>query len=340
MVKVFAIRDGAADTSVPLNLGQTDDGGIYTVDVGDYKGAVMVEVSGGSFKDEVSGAQVALKKPMRAILSGASTGTNAVAVTPITHLASKIAEGRGALTAAAIDDANVKMSAMFQLADIVKTMPVAGGAVDQKKYADACGVISQLANDGKRAGESLDDSLARVMGEMETEMAQSGGLSGDTLNRINAAVTKFDKSGATATAPLPAGGMIKIGTAGATNAIGAIDMTISLPDGTIVAADTATGDAIVGTVTISGVAAVGTNKLLSAKVTPASGVAPARLAISMSNAAGFGRGECVTIGFIMFPGAAFPANAAAFSVTGFVARGPDGLPISGVTAAPTSLTAL
>src|SRR5690242_7533423 len=41
-VKVFAIRDGAVDTTVPIGNGQTDAAGNYTIDCGGYKGPVMV----------------------------------------------------------------------------------------------------------------------------------------------------------------------------------------------------------------------------------------------------------------------------------------------------------
>jgi hypothetical protein len=326
--------------TVPIGLALTDDNGKFTVDVGAYKGPILVEVNGGSFRDEVSGAQVTLKTPMRALLSSAQTGTNTLAVTPMTHFATRKAERGGALTAAAIDDANARMSAMFGMADIVKTLPIAGGTADQKKYADTCGAISQLANDSKQAGEVLDDALSRVMGKMESELEQNGGFSDDTLNKLNTAVAEFDKSGATASAAAPTGGKIKISIAGTTNVIGAVDLVVSLPDGAEVAADPATGDALAGSVTISGIAAVGTNKLVSAKVTPTSATAPARVSISMTSSLGFGIGECATIEFKMAPGAAFPANAAAFSITGFSARGPGGLQLSGMTAATTSLSAM
>jgi hypothetical protein len=195
-------------------------------------------------------------------------------------------------------------------------------------------------NDSKLVGESLDDAMSRVMGEMETEVQQKGGFSDATLQKINTAVAEFDKSGATASAAAPTAGKLRIGIAGVTNIIGAIDMAVSLPDGIEVAADPATGDAIVGSVTISGTAAVGSNRLISAKVTPTSATAPAKVSISMTSSLGFGIGECATIDFKMAPGAAFPAGAATFSISGFSARGTDGLPISGVSAAPTSLSAM
>jgi hypothetical protein len=196
-VKVFAVRNGTEDRTAPIGQGQTDANGNYTVDVGAYKGPVMVEVTGGSFTDEVAGVPVSLKTSfsLRAVFANASTGTKTVAVTPLTELACKKAK-IGQLTRTTIDDANTKMAAKFKLADIVSTLPVAGGASDdQKKYAAACGSISQLVNTSKQAGESLDDALPRVLGEMETEIEQSGDLSNDSTTKLNTAMDDFNKSG-------------------------------------------------------------------------------------------------------------------------------------------------
>lgn len=196
-VKVFAIRNGIEDTA-PLNQGQTDAAGNYSIDVGSFKGPVMVEVTG-SFKDEVSTTTtVTLQSPLRAVFSNASTGTNTVAVTPLTELACKKAKRGGAkLTKAAINDANATMAAKFKLADIVSTLPVAGGdSADQKKYAAACGSISQLANtSSNQSGKKLDDALTDVMSKMESEIENSGDLSDDSTTRLNTAIDDFNSSG-------------------------------------------------------------------------------------------------------------------------------------------------
>jgi hypothetical protein len=194
-VKVFAVRNGTEDRTAPIGQGQTDANGNYSVDVGSFKGPVMVEVTGGSFTDEVAGVTVTLKAPLRAVFANASTGTRTVAVTPLTELACKKAKG-GQLTRATIDDANKKMATKFKLAEIVTTLPVAGGGSDdQKKYAAACGSISQLVNSSKHSGESLDDALSRVIGEMESEIEHSGDLSDDSTTRLNAAIDDFNNSG-------------------------------------------------------------------------------------------------------------------------------------------------
>jgi len=197
-VKVFAVRNGIEDTAAPIGQGQTDAAGHYSIDVGAYKGPVVVEVSG-SFTDEVDPTTtVTLQNPLRAVFSNVSTGANTVAVTPMTELACKKAKRAGAkLTKAAIDDANTTMAAKFNLTDIVSTLPVAGGSkAGEKEYAAACGTISQLANNNKKltSGKKLDDALTDVMSKMESEIEDRGDLSDDSVNELNAAGAEFSHS--------------------------------------------------------------------------------------------------------------------------------------------------
>jgi len=198
-VKVFKIVDGVEGAEI--GQGQTDAVGNFSVDVGTFKGPVMVEVTG-SFTDEVSPTTtVTLKNPLRAVFSNASTGTNTVAVTPLTELACTKAKRLGAkLTRTAIDAANTEMATKFKLADIVTTLPVANGSkVGEKEYAAACGTISQLANtnliNSTTSGKSLDDALAEVMTKMETEIENSGDLSPETETELNDAGVEFMSGG-------------------------------------------------------------------------------------------------------------------------------------------------
>lgn len=195
-VKVFAVRDGVQDTTA-IGQGQTDAAGHYSIDVGSYKGPVVVEVTG-SFTDEVDPtATVTLQNPLRAVFSNASSGGNTVAVTPMTELACKKAKRGGAkLTKATIDDANTTIASKFSLTDIVSTLPVAGGSKSgEKEYAAACGTISQLANNSKKqSGKKLDDALTDVMSKMENEIEVHGDLSDDSVNELNAAGVEFSHS--------------------------------------------------------------------------------------------------------------------------------------------------
>ena len=341
-VKVFAIRGGAEDRSAPLGQGVTDGNGNYTIDAGSYKGPVLMEVTGGSYTDEVTATPVTLKAPLRAVFANASTGRKTVAVTPLTELAFRKAKGVGPFTAATIDDANRKVADLYKLANIVSIEPVAGGDDDQKKYAAACGSFSQLVSDNKGTGETTDDALSRLLTQMGDEMEHGGGFSPDSIGKMNDAMTKFsgsdkNKTGSTI-APLaaPTSGLLKLASSGNATTIGALDVTVNFPAGVMVKADTATGEVTPGVVTISGGAAVGANKLASAKFTPGS---PPQLHVILINTAGFGAGEFVTIKFDLAAGGSFPANKEAFSVAGLAAKDLDGIALGGVTAAPASVGA-
>ena len=343
-VQVFAIRSGVEDRSAPIGTGDTDAGGNYTIDLGSYKGAAVVEVTGGSYRDEVSGATVALKTPLRAVFANASTGRKKVAVTPLTELAYKKARGNGTqLTPAVIDTANASIATSFSLTNIISTLPDPFAVdEDQKKYAAACGSFAQLVNDDKGPGETLDVALPRLLTRMGDEMESGGGLSLDSIVKMNDAITEFCNSGKNQTGstidpiPLPTSGFLKLAGSGNATAIGAIDLTVDFPAGVTVKANTATGEVTEGgIVTISGVAAVGDNRLVSAKFTPGT---PGRLHIALINTAGFGPGEFVTVRFEV-AGGSFPANAAAFSVAAFAASDPTGNSLAGITAAPVSVGA-
>src|SRR6185369_47484 len=304
-VKAFAVKFGAVDTSAPIGQGVTDGSGNYSIDIGPYQGPVVVEVTEGTFTDEVSGTVVTLKTPMRAILANALSGTKTVAVTPLTELAFRKAKGAaGALTADSISSANASVAAIFGLNDIVATLPVSGSSLaDQKKYAAACGSFSQLVNNNKTADESLDDALTRTLNQMGDEQEHGGGFSSESISTINSAIANFNDSGKNNTGstiaplPTPTGGLLKLSTAGTASVIAGIDLSINLLDGIIVTADPLTGVTADGVVTISGGAAVGTSNAAVAKYTPASIGVPAKLHIIIANGLGFNLGEFVTIQF-------------------------------------------
>ena len=343
-VKVYAIVNGIEDRSAPLGQGQTDGNGNYSVDAGSYAGPILVEVSGGSYTDEVSGATVTLTAPLRAIISGATTGSQTVAVTPLTELAYKKALGGGLLTAASIDDANATIASFFKLTDIITSLPIAGSADDnQKKYAFVLGSFAQLANDNKNAGESLDDAQARHITRIGDEIKASGGISTSTLTQLNNAISAFTAGGRNQTGssitPIsaPTSGLLKLSSAGTPNTIGAIDITINLPAGVVINYDQATGEAGAGVVTVSGVAATGSNQLSLAKYTPAAGAAPAQLHVVLINAAGFGLGEFATIRFDLGAGASFPGSAGEFTIASFSPKGLSGSTLTGITASAASI---
>lgn len=346
-VKVFAIRNGQQAEQ----LGQsalTDAGGRFNVPVGAYSGPAVVEVTGGTFADEATGLSMSLNSStfLRTAVPDTTAGaTTTVAVTPLTELAYRKAKGAGTFTTASINDANNAIADTFGLTDIVNILPVAGGATaDQKNYAFALGVFSQLVKDDPNtAGDHPEEVLERVLNTLGDEVERNGNLSVDDIIRLATAVTNFkssgnDRSGGAISIIIPTTGLLKISTAGTPNTIGAIDMIVNLPAGVTVSADATSGEASAGVVTVSGVAAAGSNKQALAKFTAATATTPAQLRIGLINTTGFGLGEVVTIKFDRDAVVAFP-SVADFSVTGFTASGVDGAALSGITVAPVSIGA-
>lgn len=348
MVNVFPINSGIADTTAPIGAGQTVDGGSFSVDLGSHEGPVLIEVTGGTFTDEASGVTVALKIPLHAVIADAKISTTiTAAVTPMTELAYKKARGAGPLTAASINDANTSVALAFGLKDIVSVLPVPGGDTDdQKKYAAACAAFSKLVNDNKKDGESVDDALGRIIGQMGNEEETTGGLSADSTGMIEGAMPASDNgvpnvpgltSGSTGTTivslPTFTMGLLHLATVGIPFGITDIDLIIAMPLGITVDYDPITGVTPAGIVTISGVANFGNNNIIVAKFTPAFFATPALLHIVLQNPNGFGLGEFAAVQFNVIPGGIFPP-ANSFIPVNFFAKGLNGVGLIGVAVVP------
>jgi hypothetical protein len=165
-----------------------------------------------------------------------------------------------------------------------------------------------------------------------------GGGGGGETPASNPADNPTVPSGGTNPAPITKG-VVKLSTSGAAAIMAGIDVTVALPDGVILNADPVTGEVAAGTITISGVAAVGSNNVAAAKFTPASGGVPANLHIAIINVSGFGLGEFAMVRFGLATGAGLPASDA-FAVTNFSAKALDGSGLGGVTAAPPSVVGI
>ena len=348
-VNVYGIKNGLIDTSAPIGSGETVDGGSYSINVGSYEGPVLVEVAGGTFTDETSGATVGLKIPLHVVVPAVKiNAATTVAVTPMTELAYKKARGSGPLTPDSITNANESVALDFSLRNIVTTLPVPGGETDdQKKYAAALGAFSLLINDNKQEKEPLDDALERILGKMDDEEEHGGNLSMDSTNMINGALISFN-TGTTATGttapdgtttpavPAFATGLLKLATVGIPFALSGLDLTLALPLGITVDYDRITGITADGVVTLSGVADFGNNNFIVAKYTPAFFGTPALLHIVMRNMNGFGLGEFATIQFDVIPNGIFPAPDEFIPVNLYV-RGFTGLGLQGVAVVPLSV---
>jgi len=321
-IKVYAINNGKIDTTTVLGTGTTSGDGTYTVVIPPDKkptGPVVVEVSGGSFTDEASGAAgVALKTPLRAAVASIADGDK-IAVTPLTHLAVKQVEGIGTFSEQEINDANLQIGNFFEVGDIIKSQPFdstkgarAGASDDEKKYAAALGVFSTLC-DSRKGASKLEDALAGILDGLGKELNDNGGFLGTTLDDFNKAIDDFNasgknKSGSSLTRKTFTAGVLQLKTAGSlpTNtAMISLDLTITLPAGVSFAFDPATGEVASGVVVPSSEAAKGTSlsvaRFDSTKRT---------LQIIMINSPGFKIGEFAHLEFKLDSGATLPAPTA------------------------------
>jgi hypothetical protein len=160
-VKVYALDAGGStlhQVGATAQTSQTD--GTYSVDIGGYTGNVLIEISGGDYRDEATGSLVANDR-VRAALTNVS-GDVDLAVTSLTDLAVSLAEP---LTTQSINQSNSLVSSMVGV-DILGTFPVdvasqaASNAAtqDQLTYGMMLAAISQMqASEGKTHGEVIAD---------------------------------------------------------------------------------------------------------------------------------------------------------------------------------------
>lgn len=182
-VKVYAVTI-QGEKGALLGSATTDAEGRYTVDFGDYQGALLVEVSGGTYLDEATGIELTIPddEPLRAIVHDA-TGDLSTAVTPLTELAVLLAEQAGNMSVERIMMANAQISHFFGV-DIVSVMPVlvgdegfGEGDSQQKNYSLLLATISQLMEN--QGDASVAELLAKLFSEIQVELggAMNGAVS-------------------------------------------------------------------------------------------------------------------------------------------------------------------
>ncbi len=346
-VTVYAIKpNGTVDRSVAIGTGKTAGDGSYSITLTQAPaGPALVEVTGGTYTDEASGkAGVPLKATLHTLVASVKDGDK-IAVTPLTELAYHQAEGIGgtsAFTATSINSANAKIGLTFSVDNIVTSTPFdptttasATATADDKRYAAAVGIFSQLV-DNRKGAQTTEDSLVSVILQMETELETTGGFSSATLSAINTAITGFSSKNKGGTLPGPItfkAGVLSISTAGTLatgTAINGIDITVTLPAGVTVKADAVTGEVASGVLVPSSVAA--SNSVVSGKYTAAVGATLATLRIALINVQpGVGLGEFVHVNFDGFPSGTDSFAIAVNQVSGSTASNASPTTLAGIT---------
>ena len=166
-VCAFAIVNGTQGAA----LGSCATGivnGDYSINIGTYAGPVLLEATGGSYRDEATGFTVPLTSPLRSIIGNVTGSGVSVAITPLTELAFQDANSITAgLTSARVQAAIARVQTSFGVSDIVNTQPVdplnvpASVAVERKTYALALATLSQFHR-GQATGTSLGEALQTI----------------------------------------------------------------------------------------------------------------------------------------------------------------------------------
>jgi hypothetical protein len=352
-VQAFAIRSNVTDT-VPLGQAKTDNKGNYTIGTFGYKGPVVVQVTGGSYTDEITQQPVILKTPLRAMFSSVQTTTTTIVVSPLTELAAKNAEGYPVLTGDVIDGANRFVGLNFGgLTNIVGTVPNAASTdLNQTGYAAALKIFSQMVIDSMEpgelaAGQTMDDALATVMTSLGNEMLQNPLVISSTTASAWAFATNLcgtDLTGCTGTPPSttpippnPVGGVLKLATTGpaasAPNGIFQITMTLTLASGVTVSTSPGSNEA-------GGVSAHLSTLLdpktttLTALVTNATATLPGKIDIVVGATKGFPIGQFLTINFNLAPQPNPVPAIADFPMTGVLIQGLKLATLNGITISP------
>jgi hypothetical protein len=215
-VNAFAVTGGTMGSQVSSTT--TDATGAFTMSMGNYAGPVMLQMSGGTYTDEATGAPMAMGPGdiMTAVLPTIAAGAtvNGVAVTPLTAMAQAMAQHMaGGLTDANITAANTAVGNYFMVHDIVHTQPInplvpgsaTGATQDMMNYGMTLAAMSQYA---KTVGMPSSSGIVTAMMNDAADGMMDGKASGTAVT--------MGGGMSTGGAPTTGGGMMGTGTTGTT----------------------------------------------------------------------------------------------------------------------------
>jgi hypothetical protein len=190
-----------------LGTGQTYTQGNFSISIGDYSGAVLLQITDGDYMDEATGSMMSMQPGdvmTAAILFMAAGSTmSGVQITPLTSMAQRMAQDMsGGMSQANITTANNAMGQYFDVSDILDTTPIntnvngsgMGANPDMKNYGMTMAAICQYAKDIGMPNSSglvtamMDDASDGHMNGMmgSTQIGMGGGMMGGNMMSSNA----------------------------------------------------------------------------------------------------------------------------------------------------------
>ena len=195
-VTAYAVSGGVMGAQI--STATTDAQGNFNLPMGSHAGPVMLQMSGGTYTDEATGATMTMTPGdvMTAAIPAVSAGAtiSGIQVTPLTAMAQAMAlHLAGGMTAANISAANTAVGNYFAVGDILHTPPMnplapgSGTAATQamRNYGMALAAMSQYARDQGLASSSAvvtammnDASDGTMDGKMGGSSVMMGGMGG------------------------------------------------------------------------------------------------------------------------------------------------------------------
>jgi len=170
-VTAYAIDNGVAGARIASVA--SDGQGNFTMPLGSYAGAVMLQMSGGTYTDEATGTTMTMGAGdlMSAVVPTVASGTavSGVWLTAMTSMAQARASGMaGGMTDANIVAANTAMGNYFSVGDILKTRPmdptVAGSGTNASQDARNHGIVlAAMSQYARNLGMSVSSAMVTAM---------------------------------------------------------------------------------------------------------------------------------------------------------------------------------
>jgi hypothetical protein len=190
-VTAYAIANGMMGAQ--LGSASTDGMGNFSVPLGTYAGSVMLQMTGGTYLDEATGATMSmltgdlLVACVPAVAAGSTT--TGIQMTPLTSMACARAKAMtGGMTDANIATTHTAVGTYFSVTDILHTVPmnpmVAGSGTsatqNQKNYGMSIAAMSQYA---KTIGMTTSSSgLVTAMNNDASDGVMDGMLGGTAIS--------------------------------------------------------------------------------------------------------------------------------------------------------------
>jgi hypothetical protein len=208
-VTAYAITNGTIGKQ--LASVTTDSQGNYNISIGDYAGSIILQMSGGTYVDEATGATVTMAPGdvMTAVMTSLSTGTavTGIQITPLTSMAQAMAYNMaGGMTDANIAAANAAIGNYFMVSDILHTQPMnplvlgsgTGANQNMRNYGISIAAMTQYAaNIGMTSpsgivtsmmNDAWDGTMNGMMGGTQIIM---GGMGGWTMMQPTAGTSSL-----------------------------------------------------------------------------------------------------------------------------------------------------